>query len=141
MQHKRLVIDANILIRGVFGKRVRQLIAESSEQVAFYVAEANLEEAQHYLAQLAPARGIPEVVWRNALDTLMGAVQVIGADELMLVEAEARARIAHRDARDWPGLAAALLMDCPIWTEDQDFFGTGVPTWTTATVGLYLGSE
>lgn len=141
MQHKRLVIDANILIRAVFGKRVRHLIAESSEHVAFYVAEANFEEAQRYLGQLAPGRGIPETVWRDALDTLMGAVQLIGADELALVEAEARARIAHRDARDWPGLAAALLMDCPIWTEDQDFFGTGVPTWTTTTVERYLGSD
>lgn len=141
MQHKRLVIDANILIRAIFGKRVRQLIADSSAHVAFYVAEANFEEALRYLAQLAPSRGIPEAVWRDALDTLMGAVQLIGAEELMLIETEARARIAHRDARDWPGVAAALLMDCPIWTEDQDFFGTGVPTWTTATVPLYLGSD
>ncbi|MEP7369704.1 MAG: PIN domain-containing protein [Dermatophilaceae bacterium] len=26
----------------------------------------------------------------------------------------------------------------PIWTEDQDFFGTGFPTWTTDRVELYL---
>jgi len=43
---------------------------------------------------------------------------------VILVEAEACARIAQRDVRDWRALAAALL-DCPIWTEDQDFFGTG----------------
>jgi len=55
-----------------------------------------------------------------------------------LVEADARARIGHRDERDWPGLAAALLMNCPIWTEDNDLFGTGVPTWSTTTVEIYL---
>jgi PIN domain len=25
----------------------------------------------------------------------------------------------------------ALLLDFPIWTEDQDFLGSGVATWTT----------
>jgi hypothetical protein len=29
-------------------------------------------------------------------------------------------------------------LDCPIWTEDQDFFGSGVATWTTNTVLMYL---
>ena len=59
MQHKRLVIDANILIRAVFGQRVRELIATASNHVAFYVAELNFEEAYHYLEQLAPAIGRP----------------------------------------------------------------------------------
>lgn len=139
MQHKRLVIDANILIRGVLGQRVRQLMADACEHVAFYVAEPNYAEAEHYLAQLAPARGIAEAVWREALDSLMAAVQLVGQEELALVEAEARARIA-RDERDWPVVAAAMLLNCPVWTEDSDFFGSGVPTWTTETVGLYLNS-
>ena len=68
----------------------------------------------------------------------MNAIQLVGQPELALVKDEARARIARRDERDWPALAAALLMDCPIWTEDQDFFGAGIATWTTATVGIYL---
>jgi hypothetical protein len=28
------------------------------------------------------------------------------------------------DSEDWPVLACALILDCPIWTEDRDFFGT-----------------
>jgi predicted nucleic acid-binding protein len=140
MQHKRLVLDANILIRAVLGQRVRQLMADACGHVAFYVAEANFDEAERYLAQLAPARGIAETTWREALDTLMAAVQLLGQEELALVETEARARIARRDERDWPAVAAAMLLDCPVWTEDSDFFGAGVPTWTTDTVGLYLDS-
>ena len=141
MQRKRLVIDANILIRAVFGQRVRELIATSSERVAFYVAEANVTEAESYLSHLAPRRGISEEVWREAFDTLMNVIQLITNDELTLMETEARARIAQRDERDWPGLAAALLMDCPIWTEDQDFFGAGVSTWTTSTIEIFLTSD
>ncbi len=138
MQHKRLVLDANILIRAVLGTRVRQLIADASQDVAFYVAEANYDEAEHYLAELAPARGITESVWRASLESLMTAVQLVGQGELTLMEQEARARIALRDERDWPAVAAALLLACPVWTEDQDFFGAGVATWTTATVEIYL---
>jgi predicted nucleic acid-binding protein len=50
----------------------------------------------------------------------------------------AQARI--RDPDDWPALALCLQLDCGIWTEDQDFFGTGIPTWTTTTVERYLDS-
>lgn len=43
-----------------------------------------------------------------------------------------------RDEADWPILALALTLRCPIWTEDKDFFGAGVATWTTDRVRLYL---
>lgn len=38
-------------------------------------------------------------------------------------EAQARLRLKMRDECDWPVLAAALTLGCPIWTEDADFFG------------------
>jgi hypothetical protein len=50
----------------------------------------------------------------------------------------ARERIETRDPDDWPVVAVALMLDLPIWTEDQDLFGSGVPTWTTDRVELYL---
>jgi len=52
-------------------------------------------------------------------------------------EALARARIASRESDDWPVVATALFLDCPVWTEDKDFFG-GVATCTTSTAELYL---
>ena len=50
----------------------------------------------------------------------------------------AQERVVTRDPDDWPIVAVALLLDFPIWTEDQDFFGSGVATWTTDRVELYL---
>jgi hypothetical protein len=35
----------------------------------------------------------------------------------------------------------SLLLGCPVWTEDADFFGTGVATWTTSRVKLYLSPD
>jgi predicted nucleic acid-binding protein len=68
----------------------------------------------------------------------MNVVQVIANEVLVEVEPDAKARIASRDENDWPAVATALLLDCPVWTEDKDFLGAGVATWTTATVELYL---
>lgn len=138
MANRRLVLDANILIRAVLGVRVRSLIENYCERVAFFVAEPGFQEAQAYLAEIAPARGIGEAIWRDTLQRVMVAVQTIAPDELERSGVQARARIGARDPEDWPTLAAALLLDCPIWTEDQDFFGSGVATWTTATVEHFL---
>jgi Predicted nucleotide-binding protein len=51
---------------------------------------------------------------------------------------QALLRIAARDADDWPVLACAMVLNCPVWTEDADFFGAGVATWTTDRIHLYL---
>jgi predicted nucleic acid-binding protein len=54
------------------------------------------------------------------------------------LQQQALQRIAMRDADDWPVLACAMSIGCPVWTEDADFFGTGVATWTSDRVELYL---
>jgi predicted nucleic acid-binding protein len=139
MQHKRLVIDANILIRAVLGSRVRHLIEYYCEFVAFYMAEANAKEAEFYLSTaLAAKRNLSEEIWRPVFIGILNTVQIITDDVLIEVESKAKARIASRDVNDWPAVAAALLLDCPVWTADKDFLGAGVAIWTTATVEIYL---
>lgn len=142
MQHKTLIIDANIVIRAVLGKRARTLIETYADQVAFYIAEAHLQEARYWLLErLGPERGLPIPLLQDLLDALADHVQVITDNQLMEYQYPARARIGQRDERDWPAVAAALLLDGPIWTEDADFFGAGIATWTTRTVELYLRDE
>jgi predicted nucleic acid-binding protein len=139
MQHKRLVIDANILIRAVLGHRARYLIEHYCESVAFYTAETNAEEAEFYLTtELTAKHNLSESIWRPVYVGILNTVQIIADDILIEVESKAKARIASRDVNDWPAVAAALLLDCPVWTEDKDFFGAGIATWTTITVELYL---
>jgi predicted nucleic acid-binding protein len=73
-----------------------------------------------------------------SLELVAGLVQAIEPETYEPYEALARERIARRDEDDWPILASALALGCPIWTEDTDFFGCGVATWTTDRVELYL---
>ena len=72
------------------------------------------------------------------LDQLAGVVQAVDSETHESLEHLARQRIARRGEDDWPVLTVALALGCAIWTEDADFFGCGVATWTTDRVELYL---
>jgi predicted nucleic acid-binding protein len=72
------------------------------------------------------------------LDRLEAVVQSIDTELYEDMQQQALQRIAVRDADDWPVLACAMTLSCPIWTEDADFFGTGVPTWTSDRIALYF---
>lgn len=106
--------------------------------VAFVAPLACFRDARRYLPALFEKRGLDA---STALGVLAGLERVVTpvAEQLYGgAREEALARIGARDGDDWPVLAAALTLNCPIWTEDQDFFGTGVATWTTDRVELYL---
>lgn len=56
---------------------------------------------------------------------------ILLADEYEILRDAAAARLRQGGASDWPLLAAALVTEGHIWSEDNDFFGTGVPVWST----------
>ena len=133
-----LVLDANILIRAVLGSRVLSLLRKYAGQVEFMAPDVAFQEAREHLPGILEARKIPAGPTMETLDLLMRLVQTVEAETYASFEAVARERIDKRDEDDWPVLAAALALDCPIWTEDTDFFGCGMATWTTDRVELYL---
>jgi predicted nucleic acid-binding protein len=135
---KRLVLDANILLRGVFGVRVRSLLEAYEDAIAFYSPDVCFEDARKYIPDLASRRNFDPADGLALLDQLSGIVEPLDRSLYEAYEELARPRIASRDVEDWPVVAASLLLDCPIWTEDQDFFGSGVATWTTHNIELYL---
>jgi predicted nucleic acid-binding protein len=135
---KSLVLDANILIRAVFGRRVRALLTEFEDAVAFYCPDICLEEARRNIAAIAERQRVSAVTALEFLDELALIVEPVDLGLYSEHEATARSRMASRDVTDWPIVATALLLDCPIWTEDRDFFGSGVATWTTNNVRFYL---
>jgi predicted nucleic acid-binding protein len=135
---KRVVLDANILLRTVFGVRVRDLPDAYEDTVAFYSPDICFEDARKYLPYLAARRKYDPTPGLIVLDQITRLVQPVERALYEELEETARARISSRDPDDWPIVAVSLLLDCPVWTEDQDFFGSGVATWTTNNVELYL---
>ena len=136
MSRSVLVLDANILIRAVLGRRVFSLLCEFHASTAFFAPDDVFADANKYLPEIFEARSLDWTAGAAMLARLPAFIQAIDSEVYSEFEEQARRRI--RDPRDWPVLATAMALDCPIWTEDADFFGTGVATWTTATVEVFL---
>ena len=138
MSHKAIVLDANILIRAVLGRRVRELIVDSADVVQFFAPDVAYADARKYLPSLLEKRDIKSEPAMAVLDALEAIVRPLELGVYEGLKTQALQRIAIRDADDWPVLACAMTIGCPVWTEDADFFGTGVATWTSDRVELYL---
>ena len=138
MSNKAIVLDANILVRAVLGKRVRDLIFTNAAAVKFFAPDVAYADARKYLPGLLEKRGLSSSVAVDVLDALEHIVQPLDLELYAGMQEQALQRIAVRDADDWPVLACAMVIGCPVWTEDADFFGTGVPIWTTDRIAYYF---
>ena len=138
MPNRALVVDANILVRAVLGKRVREVMEAHAENVSFFVPEAAYGEAEEHIAALVVKRGGDADKALALLRSLGRLLERVGDEVYGDFEAEARERLEMRDQDDWPILATALSLGCPIWTEDSDFSGCGVATWTSNRVQVFL---
>lgn len=135
---KGLVLDANILLRAVFGQRVPQILSLYADNTSFYSPDVCFADTREYVGKLSAQRGLDPLNALTVLDGIAGIVEIVDRSLYEDYEQLARERIQIRDPEDWPIVAVALLLDLPVWTEDQDFFGAGLATWTTDRVELYL---
>lgn len=136
--NKRIVLDANILVRGILGERVRQLLEKYSSQVQFFTADVCYRDVRRHLPTILEKRGLASEPFLAAVDTLANVVIPLDEEIYAIHKVEAIQRIQERDIQDWPLIALSLTLNCPLWTEDNDFFGTGVATWRTRNVEMYL---
>jgi predicted nucleic acid-binding protein len=141
----KLASDARALVAEALRDRGRRLI--SHQDLNLYVTPPTWSETVHEIGrrldamvrhgQVLPSRR--DLALAEAMALLSEKVTVVTEDEYGGHEAEARDRIP-RDPNDWPTVALALSLGCGIWTNDQDFFGCGVPVWTTETLLTHLAS-
>jgi predicted nucleic acid-binding protein len=137
-----IVLDANILIRAILGKRVGSLLASyAARGVRFYAPAIAFADAAEYLPNLLQKRGQSEIDAAGALLHLQSIVESVDNVSYDLFEVEAKERLGGRDEEDWPIVATALALSCGIWTEDKDFFGSGIAVWTTNRVEIFLRSQ
>lgn len=133
-----LVLDANILIRAVLGRRVRSLLETYEDSISFYTPDVCFEDAREYIPQVLASRGSDPQAGLAILQQIGLLVQAVDQALYQDFEQLARGRMSARDIEDWPVVAVALMLSVPVWTEDRDFFGSGLATWTTDRVELYL---
>jgi predicted nucleic acid-binding protein len=118
--------------------RVRQILETYEDQANFYTPDICFDDAQKYIPVISKDRGFDVDLGLSVLDQVVRVVERVDRSLYEEYESTARERIGLRDPEDWPVVATALLLDLPIWTEDQDFFGSGMAIWTTDRVGLYF---
>jgi len=140
-----LVVDASILVGEALRIRGRELL--SQPELELVVAEEAWDETRHELnvrTRSLAQRGILDV--SQASELLLAAYEVIESRvqiiptriyESSLEDATQR---VPQDRRDASTVAVAMVLECGIWTGDRDFFGCGLPVWTTETLQLYLRS-
>ena len=98
-----IVLDANILIRAVLGRRVRQLVETYAAQgVRFFAPDVAFDDAEKYLPPLLKKRGKPDTEVSTSHEYLRHIVEMVDSDLYASFEEEARQRLRGRDEDDWP---------------------------------------
>jgi len=138
---RRIILDANILVRAVLGARVADIIQRHGDAATFFAPELAFVEAARHLPTIVGKRGFDPAPLLDSLGQLREVVDVVPSDVTEPLKEASLIRIGARDPMDWPIVAAALALGCPIWTEDKDFFGSGIATWTSDRVEIYLGGS
>lgn len=135
-----LVLDANILVRAVFGKNVRRRLESCDEGFLFCCPEMCLKETLKHIPIIADRRNFDvDVAFRNLKEIAL-LIESVEDSAYSAFREPAMQRIARRDPDDWPVVAVSLMLQLPIWTEDLDFFGIGIATWKSELVELYFQS-
>jgi predicted nucleic acid-binding protein len=139
----RLVVDTSVLVGELLRRAGRNRLGD--DRLELFLPEQTWAETQVELP-----RRVAAFVRRGGLEAEVGkkivrlCFEAVDANVVILDEAvysaledEARAR-SLRDPTDWPVVATALALSAAIWTNDNDFLGTGVATWTTETLQVWL---
>jgi predicted nucleic acid-binding protein len=119
---------------------VRGLIERYAGPVDLLIPEAALAEVREHLPTILEKRRLPLELSVEVLDRLRAFLQELPESFYAAQKDSALARLSGSDVEDWPALACALALECSIWAEDRDFFGTGVATWTSDRVEIFLRS-
>ncbi len=114
------------------------------------ISEEALEETLHEIvkraarivAQSRATRALADAMLEDARDLIERKIIPVPREAYSGYEDRAAYRIP-RDPEDVPTVALALALGggegrCGIWTNDGDFLGCGIPTWTTETLIPHL---
>lgn len=126
----------------MLGYRVRQILeTHAAHGVHFYTPDVAFDDARRYLPPLLKKRGKHDADLPASLQYLQCLIEPVDRKIYGVFEEEARQRLRGRDENDWPIVATALALAWGVWTEDTDFFGTGIAVWTTNRIEIFLEAQ
>jgi len=142
----RLVVDTSVLVGELLRASGRERLGD--DRLELFMPERMWGETSVEIPRRVRAFARRRALEPAVADELaMRCIEAVESNVVVLEEAvysaieeEARAR-SLRDPDDWPVVASALALSASIWTNDNDFLGTGVPTWTTETLQAWLSRQ
>lgn len=142
----RLVVDTSVLVGELLRSSGRDRLGD--DRLELFIPERMWDETKVEIPRRVGAFARRRGLESSVADLLTaGCIEAVDANVVVLEEAvysgieeEARAR-SLLDPEDWPVVASALALTAGIWTNDNDFLGTGVPTWTTETLQVWLSRQ
>lgn len=96
--------------------------------------DRNIFELQRVLTR---DLGLGEAEATTEVERVTAPFEVIYARDYEHLRAAADRRLRDGGKSDWPALAAAMAFEAAIWSEDVDYFGVGIPVWSTQNVSFY----
>ncbi|WP_216321311.1 PIN domain-containing protein [Deinococcus aestuarii] len=138
-----LVTDTNVLVSECLRSRGRPRLASPAFDL-FVTARVDDEfryELSRRLTHLSGhsnlSDGALQALREEAIYAYESNVTVVRPIQYEAFEPQALLRIPQ-DPDDWPTVALALALNADVWTEDQDFFGCGLPVWRTYVLYAHL---
>jgi hypothetical protein len=94
---KGLVLDANILIRAVFGQRVPQILEAYEDAAGFCSPDVCFQDARKYIPDLSERRGFDPAVGLSVLEEIGRMVEPVDLSQYEDYENLARERVLTGD--------------------------------------------
>ncbi len=139
----RLVVDTSVLVGEPLPSAGRDRLGD--DRLELFLPERMWHEFRielpRRLTAFARRHHLDDAVRDDLAAACLDAVErnVIVLDEGIYAAAEDEARARSlRDDTDWAVVASALVLSAAIWTNDNDFLGTGIATWTTESLQRWL---
>jgi predicted nucleic acid-binding protein len=142
----RLVVDTSVLVGELLRASGRDRLGD--DRLELFLPERMWDETKveiprrvgAFARRRALEATVADLLTARCFEAVEANVVVLEEAVYSAIEEEARAR-SLRDPDDWPVVATALALTAGIWTNDNDFLGTGVPTWTTETLPVWLSRQ
>lgn len=115
-----IVIDSNILISALIKKGTTRDIL-TNFNVNFVFPQEGLEEIYSCKPEILKKADIKDDEFDRLLLRLLKYVRLIPLDILINFRDKAKEIMEHIDKEDVIFIAAALALNCPIWSEDKHF--------------------
>ena len=115
-----LIIDSNILISSLIKKGLTREILTNSN-INFLFPEQGLEEIYFYKSEIIKKAKISEKEFDVLLLRLLKYVRLIPTNIFINFKYRADKIIGHIDRKDTVFIAAALALNCSVWSDDRHF--------------------